>query len=84
MKITINETTYSIEKVTATAFCDLDEAIRQDAILVSYENESGETVDYVVFGHNMPEDEDDLLAMFDDSCAWESDWEVLATVQKNI
>lgn len=76
----IGETTYTIEAVTAIASCDLADNIRQDALLVCYVDDD-EEITSVVFGYEMPEDEDDFNAMADDSFAWEFDWEVLATVQ---
>ena len=81
MKITVNERTYTIETVTAIASCDLADNIRQDALLVCYVNDFDEEITSVVFGYEMPEDEEDFNAMADDSFAWEFDWEVLATVQ---
>lgn len=81
MKITVNERTYTIEPVTAIASCDLADNIRQDALLVCYVNDFGEEIESVVFGYEMPEDEEDFNAMAEDPFAWESDFEVLATVQ---
>ena len=78
----IGETTYTIETVTAIASCDLADNIRQDALLVCYVNDFGEDIESVVFGYEIPEDEEDFNAIADDSFAWEFDWEVLATVQK--
>ena len=78
----IGETTYTIETVTAIASCDLADNIRQDALLVCYVNDFGEEIESVVFGYEIPEDEEDFNTMADDPFAWESDFEVLATVQK--
>ena len=81
MKITVNERTYTIEPVTAIASCDLADNIRQNALLVCYVNDFDEEITSVVFGYEMPEDEEDFNEMADDPFAWESDFEVLDTVQ---
>ena len=80
MKITINERTYTIEPVTAIASCDLADKLRQNALLVCYVDDD-EEITSVVFGYEMPEDEEDFNTMAEDPFAWESDFEVLATVQ---
>lgn len=80
MKITVNERTYTIEPVTAIASCDLADNIRQNALLVCCVDDD-EEITSVVFGYEMPEDEEDFNAMAEDPFAWESDFEVLATVQ---
>lgn len=80
MKITVNERTYTIEPVTAIASCDLANKLRQNALLVCYVDDD-EEITSVVFGYEMPEDEEDFNAMAEDPFAWESDFEVLATVQ---
>ena len=80
MKITVDERTYTIEPVTAIASCDLADKIRQNALLVCYVDDD-EEITSVVFGYEMPEDEEDFNTMAEDPFAWESDFEVLATVQ---
>ena len=80
MKITVSERTYTIEPVTAIASCDLADNIRQNALLVCYVDDD-EEITSVVFGYEMPEDEEDFNTMAEDHFAWESDFEVLATVQ---
>ena len=80
MKITVNERTYTIEPVTAIASCDLADNIRQNSLLVCYVDDD-EEITSVVFGYEMPEDEEDFNTMAEDTFAWESDFEVLATVQ---
>ena len=80
MKITVNERTYTIEPVTAIASCDLADKLRQNALLVCYVDDD-EEITSVVFGYEMPEDEEDFNTMAEDHFAWESDFEVLATVQ---
>ena len=80
MKITVNERTYTIEPVTAIASCDLADKLRQNALLVCYVDDD-EEITSVVFGYEMPEDEEDFNTMAEDPFAWESDFEVLATVQ---
>ena len=81
MKITVNERTYTIEPVTAIASCDLADKLRQTALLVCYVDDD-EEITSVVFGYEMPEDEEDFNTIAEDPFAWESDFEVLATVQK--
>ena len=80
MKITVDERTYTIEPVTAIASCDLANKLRQNALLVCYVDDD-EEITSVVFGYEMPEDEEDFNTMAEDPFAWESDFEVLATVQ---
>ena len=80
MKITVNERTYTIEPVTAIASCDLSDKLRQNALLVCYVDDD-EEITSVVFGYEMPEDEEDFNTIAEDPFAWESDFEVLATVQ---
>lgn len=80
MKITVNERTYTIEPVTAIASCDLADKLRQNALLVCYVDDD-EEITSVVFGYEMPEDEEDFNTIAEDPFAWESDFEVLATVQ---
>ena len=80
MKITVNERTYTIEPVTAIASCDLANKLRQNALLVCYVD-NDEEITSVVFGYEMPEDEEDFNTMAEYPFAWESDFEVLATVQ---
>ena len=80
MKITVNERIYTIEPVTAIASCDLADKLRQNALLVCYVDDD-EEITSVVFGYEMPEDEEDFNTMAEDPFAWESDFEVLATVQ---
>ena len=80
MKITVNERTYTIEPVTAIASCDLADKLRQNALLVCYVDDD-EEITSVVFGYEMPEDEEDFNEMAEDTFAWESDFEVIATVQ---
>ena len=78
----INGTEYTVEACTAICGADLgDESKRQDAILVTSEN-GGEKSEFVVFGWEMPETDEDFSDMCDDSSAWESDHEVLKTVRK--
>lgn len=77
---TINNTEYTIYTCTAIAGCD-ETNTRQDALLVENTAESGEIFQYVVFGWEMPETAEDFENMCEDSTAWESDCEVLETVE---
>ena len=59
---------YEITKITAIPGCDNE---RQDALLVVNEQD-GEKAEYVVFGYEMPEDEEDFANMCSDPSALES------------
>lgn len=76
-KFCVDNVEYEVERVTAIAGCDLEEgeSMRQECLLV---RDSGE--ESVVFGFDMPEDDDDIRRMCDEPSAWETDWEVLETV----
>ena len=74
---TIDNTEYTITDCTALN-CE-DE--RVNALLVENTADSGEKFQFVVFGYEMPETVEDFEDMCDDSCAWDSDYEVLETVQ---
>lgn len=77
----INDIKYTVQPCTAICMADqADESNRQKALLVSNEA-NGEKFDFVVFGYDMPETDEDFLCMSDDPGAWESDWEVLETVK---
>ena len=79
---TINDIKYTVQPCTAICMADqADESNRQKALLVSNEA-NGEKFDFVVFGYDMPETDEDFLYMSDDTSAWENDWEVLETVRK--
>ena len=78
----INDIKYTVQPCTAICMADqADESNRQKALLVSNEA-NGEKFDFVVFGYDMPETDEDFLYMSDDTSAWENDWEVLETVRK--
>lgn len=78
---TINDTEYTVTACTAVASCDLCSGSRQASLLIENTADSGEKFQYVVFGYDMPETADDFADMCDDSSAWESDYEVLETVE---
>ena len=80
---TIEGTEYTVEEVTAIATCagEYSEDKRQNALLVTNVADSGEKIEYVVFGYDMPDDENDFSDMCEDSNAWDSDWETLETVK---
>lgn len=80
MTITLSGIEYTITKCSAVALCDLEDGSRQEALLVRHTNEFGENIEAVVFGFNMPEDADDLAAMFEEPYAWEFDYEVINTI----
>lgn len=79
---TINDIKYTVQPCTAICMADqADESNRQKALLVSNEA-NGEKFDFIVFGYDMPETDEDFLYMSDDTSAWENDWEVLETVRR--
>lgn len=80
---TVKGTEYTVEEITAIATCagEYSEDFRQNALLVTSMADSGELIEYVVFGWNMPENDDDFADMCEDSNAWDSDWETLETVR---
>ena len=80
---TVEGTEYTAEEITAIATCagEYNEDDRQNAILVTNMTDSGEKIEYVVFGYDMPEDEDDFSNMCEDPDAWDSDCETLETVR---
>ena len=80
----IERTEYTVEEITAIATCvgEHGEDFRQNALLVTNIADSGEKFEYVVFGYNMPDDEDDFAMMCDDTYAWDSDYETLETVRE--
>lgn len=79
--ITTNDTTitYTVRDCTAVAV-SIGETERTIALYVDYYAESGEHVEYVVFNATMPEDEDELTALFDYSDEWDSYYGTIATV----
>lgn len=77
----VNGYEYTVESVTAIAARDTSEEARQPALLVSSEVD-GEKFESVVFGWDMPEDDDDFRSMCEDSSAWDSDWETIETVRR--
>ena len=78
----INGIEYTIEDCTAICAADCgDESKRQAALLVTSEL-NGEIFEDVVFGWDMPENEEGFHDMCDDSAAWETDAAVIASVRK--
>ena len=80
---TVEGTEYTVEEITAIATCagEYSEDDRQYALLVTNTADSGEKIEYVVFGYDMPENEDDFSDMCEDSDTWDSDCETLETVR---
>lgn len=79
----IEGTEYTVEEITAIATCagEHSEDDRQYALLVTNVADSGEKIEHVVFGYDMPENDDDFSDMCEDSAAWDSDCETLETVK---
>ena len=80
---TVEGTEYTVEEITAIATCagEYSEDDRHNALLVTNMTDSGEKIEYVVFGYDMPENEDDFSDMCEDSDAWDSNCETLETVR---
>ena len=80
---TVEGTEYTVEDITAIATCagEHGEEMRQNALLVTNMADSGEKIEYVVFGYDMPENDDDFSDMCEDSDAWDSNWETIETVK---
>ena len=80
---TVEGTEYTVENITAiaTRVGEYSEDFRQNALLVTNIADSGEKIEYVVFGWAMPENEDEFSDMCEDSDAWDSNWETLETVK---
>lgn len=70
---------YIVEKCTAIC-ASIGETERTDALYVHYYAESGEHVEHVVFNWDMPEDDDEFLAMCEDSSAWDGWYKTIDTV----
>ena len=79
----VNGDEYTVEAVTAIALDagDASEEARQPALLVTNEVD-GAKFESVVFGWDMPEDDDDFRSMCEDFSAWDSDWETIDTVRR--
>ena len=80
---TVEGTEYTVEDITAIATCagEHGEEMRQNALLVTNMADSEEKIEYVVFGYDMPENDDDFSDMCEDSDAWDSNFETLETVK---
>ena len=72
-------TEYEVSTCTAIA-ASIGETERTEALYVHYYAESGEHVEFVVWNWEMPEDEDEFLAMCEDSSAWDGWHGTLETV----
>ena len=80
---TVDGTEYTAEQTTAiaTSAGDSVEDQRQNALLVTSYTDSGEKMQYVVFGFELPQDADDFSAMCDEPNAWDGSEDTLRTVQ---
>jgi hypothetical protein len=72
---------YLVEECTAIC-ASIGETERTEALYVHYYDKSGEHVEYVVFNWDMPEDEDEFLAMCEDSSAWDGWYGTLETIEE--
>ena len=79
----VENTLYTVEEITAiaTSAGDSVEDQRQNALLVMSEADSGEKMQYVVFGFELPQDADDFSAMCDEPNAWDGSEDTLRTVR---
>ena len=71
---------YTITICTAVA-ATAGDTTRQPALLVENTTDSGEKLQFVVFGYDMPETVEDFEEMSEDSCAWSADCDDLDTVE---
>ena len=80
---TVDGTEYTVDEITAiaTSAGDSVEDQRQNALLVMSESDSGEKMQYVVFGFELPQDADDFSGMCDEPNAWDGSEDTLRTVQ---
>ena len=79
-KFPVENTTYRCYPCTAISNADNgNENMRQDAILVISTGDAERIVE-VVFGYDLPQEQEDFVDMCDDSAAWESDQETLRSV----
>lgn len=80
---TVDGTEYTVEQITAiaTSAGDSVEDQRQNALLVTSYTDSGEKMEYVVFGFDMPQDESDFASMLDEPGAWDGSEDTLRTVR---
>lgn len=80
---TVEGTEYTVEDITAIATCagEYSEDFRKNALLVTNMADSGEKIEYVVFGYDMPENDDDFSDMCEDSDVWDSNYDTLKTVK---
>ena len=76
------EREYTVTEVTAIAVSigEDTEDKRQNALLITQIDDSGK-FEAVVFGYNMPEDEDDFNNIMEDFYAWDTYYETLETVR---
>lgn len=70
-----------IYECTAIAGCDSGEEQRQNALYTITYGEGGEKIEFVIFGFEMPQSEDEWETMCEEESAWENDWEVLKTIR---
>ena len=79
----VENTLYTVDEITAiaTSAGDSVEDQRQNALLVMSEADSGEKMQYVVFGFELPQDADDFSAMCDEPNAWDGSEDTLRTVR---
>lgn len=71
---------YTVCDCTAIAK-DLGESERRKALFVYSISESGEKTEFVAFGYDMPEDEEEFLEMCEDSSAWDGWFETIESVE---
>jgi hypothetical protein len=80
-----DNTTYTVRPCTAIAVHEdgYDELNRQEAVLVENTEDSGELVQYVVFGWKIDQlnTVEDFADMCEDFAMWDSDYEILDTVE---
>lgn len=80
---TVDGTEYTVDQITAiaTSADEYADDQRQNALLVTSEADSGEKMQYVVFGFELPQDESDFASMLDEPGAWDGSEDTLRTVR---
>ena len=80
---TVDGTEYTVAQITAiaTSADEYAEDQRQNALLVTSYTDSGEKMEYMVFGFDMPQDESDFASMLDEPGAWDGSEDTLRTVR---
>lgn len=77
----VNGIEYIVETCTAIA-ASIGDTERQNAIYVESKTEFGEIIQYVVFGFEMPETEEDFKNICESGISWDSYIDTIITVER--